>query len=525
MPKDSYATVPEADVIVVGAGSAGLAAAITAHDAGSSVVVVEKAPEEYAGGNSRVSGQLLFSPSDVAAARIHLQAMSREFPTEESVVAAWAEETSRNHDWAQARIDEVRGVVRRDHGDPLPVHSGDVVVIEYGQFRAHTKQDAGASARPKDEFWEIAGTDCGTEAHIIGGTQGYSRLWLTLLANVEERGITVRYATPVVSLIRNAVGEVDAVAVEHDGNRAEIRARQGVVLATGGFAANPQMTRNYLRLADATPWGSPYNTGDGIRIARRLGSDITHPYNYMAMMGVRTERGHGEWIEVRNDHYVQVGADGRRFINEKTDSRHGEAALRGTYDFYPGHDMWTIFDENGRLAGPMALPREHFPVGWMKQVLGYEWSSDNSVEIEKGWITKANSLRELADKLGIDPDGLEAEITLYNDGAQRGEDARFGRPAETLAPLQRGPFYGFRWAQLLITTLGGLRKDGDARVIDACGEPIPRLYAAGDTASTYTWLISGGMGLGDAIAFGRIAGRNVAKLPHRQTAGSVPTER
>ncbi len=79
-----------------------------------------------------------------------------------------------------------------------------------------------------------------------------------------------------------------------------------------------------------------------------------------------------------------------------------------------------------------------------------------------------------------------------------------------MAPLVEPPFYGYEWAQVLITTLGGIRKDGEARAIDVFGAPIPGLFCAGDAASTYSWALSGGMGLGDAMAFGRIAGRNAA---------------
>ncbi len=83
-------------------------------------------------------------------------------------------------------------------------------------------------------------------------------------------------------------------------------------------------------------------------------------------------------------------------------------------------------------------------------------------------------------------------------------------------PIARPPFYGYEWAQLLITTMGGIRKDDFARALDPFGEPIPGLYCAGDASSTYSWCCSGGMGLGDALAFGRIAGRNAAAANQAQ---------
>jgi succinate dehydrogenase/fumarate reductase flavoprotein subunit len=172
--------------------------------------------------------------------------------------------------------------------------------------------------------------------------------------------------------------------------------------------------------------------------------------------------------------------------------------------------MWTILDEDTRLAGPLCPTRQQYACGWLKQVERYDWSDDNSVEIEAGWIVKANTIRELAEKLGVDPDGLEAEVARFNEGAARGEDPQFGRPGATLAPIARAPFYGYAWGNLAINTLGGLRKDADARVLHVSGEPIPGLYAAGEIACTHAWAMSGGQSIGDGLAFGRIAGRHAA---------------
>jgi hypothetical protein len=291
-----------------------------------------------------------------------------------------------------------------------------------------------------------------------------------------------------------------------------------VVLATGGFAANREMARNYLRLPNATPWGSPACTGDGIKMAQRVGADLAHPYNYMASPGIamppyRT----GQDAMPRGARFINVGVDGRRFVDESVPNRHGKSIQRGVFDFHPGVPMWTVFDEDGRLAGPLVIPRQFFAVDWIRQVEGYEWSLDNGAEIERGWITRADSIRELADKLGIDADGLEREIERYNQWAISGcDDPTFGRPGTSMFPIARPPFYGYEWAQLLITTMGGIRKDDFARALDPFGEPIPGLYCAGDASSTYSWCCSGGMGLGDALAFGRIAGRNAAAANQAQ---------
>lgn len=500
------------DIVVVGFGMAGLAAAITAHDAGAEVLVLEKMPASKAGGNSRVSGQVWFCPTDVELAKAHLGELADEYPVPEDVASAWAEETSHHNDWVRARAEEVNGQIPRDDGDP---YTGDHTNIVRRSFGEEGRQFGWEI--PEHEYFELKYNECGTEYNYIGGSQGWSRLWLTLKTAFERREIPVLFETRATELIQGEDGEIVGLRAERPGDKVTILARQAVILASGGFANNSEMARNYLRLSYVTPWGSPGNTGDGIRIAQAVGADLAHPYNYMAMPGIQMPPYEaGEFAQPQDGRYIHVGADGRRFVNEAHDpGRHGKIPTRGMFDFFPGHPMWTIFDEDARLAGPIVWPRESYAACWMKQVERYEWSEDNSAEIERGWVTRGATIRELAEKLEIDPDGLEAEVERYNAFVEQGEDSDFGHPVAQLQPIRRGPFYGYRWAQLLITTLGGIRKDGHGRAQNPDGEPIPRLYCAGDVASTYTWMLSGGMGLGDAMAFGRRAAAHAAAhAPH-----------
>lgn len=507
--------LPPADVVVVGMGAAGLAAAIEAHDAGAAVLVVEKAPPARSGGNSRVSGQVWFSPLDVSAAQLHLRSLSGDYPIPAPIVEAWAQETARNNDWVLARATEVKGRVPRDAGDPFPASAADVVRVSYQEIRSYAEADP-----PPFEFPELEGNECGTEYNMLGGTMGFSRLWLTLRECLRDRGIAVRYATRGRGLQRTPDGQVSGVVAEDGSDRPVlIPARRGVVVTSGGFAGNPDMGRNHLRLSAITPWGSPFNTGDGIVLGQQAGADLAHPYNYMASPGIGIAMPpyeSGEDALPREHRFIAVGADGRRFTDETVVSRHGKARVRGTLDFHPGVPMWVVFDEDGRLAGPLVPPRDRFAVGWLKQVEGYSWSGDNAVEIERGWIIRADSLEELAEKLGVDGPGLAREVAEHNAAVESGlGDMRFGRPVATMSRIARPPFYGYAWGQVLITTLGGLCKDERARVLTPAGTPIERLYAAGDAASTYSWALGGGMALGDALAFGRIAGREAAALPSR----------
>lgn len=496
------------DVVVVGMGGAGIAAALTAHAAGAEVLVLEKMPPEHAGGNSRVSGQVWFSPDDVDLARQHLHAMSWEYDVSDDLAAAWAQETSQNTRWLRNLAEQTRGRVTRDAGDPYTGDGTDFAKISWGDML----RLQGVQNPPEDEYDDVHGHDCGSDYNVIGGSMGFSRLWLMLKTALDASGVEIRCETEALRLTVDSDGRISGVVVSEGSGERTIGVRRGVVLATGGFAANREMARNYLRLPHVTPWGNPSCTGDGIRMAQKVGADLTHPYNYMAMPGIamppyRT----GQDAMVRGARFINVGADGRRFVDESVPNRHGKSVQRGMLDFHPGVPMWTIFDEDGRLAGPMVIPREFFAVDWIRQIEGYEWSLDNRAEIERGWITRADSITELADNLGIDPDGLQTEVNRYNALAESGsDDPVFGRSAKTMFPIARPPFYGYEWAQLLITTMGGIRKDAQARAIDPFGEPIPGLYCAGDVSSSYSWCCSGGMGLGDALAFGRVAGRNAA---------------
>jgi hypothetical protein len=208
--------------------------------------------------------------------------------------------------------------------------------------------------------------------------------------------------------------------------------------------------------------------------------------------------------------WIYVLDDGRRFTDESVAPRHGKVMRGGRLELWPDRVYHAIFDEATRRAGPIVSPFERQPFTWNHIVEGYRWSDDNLAEIAKGWITQADTPEELARLIGVDPGGLAATIAAYNDACANGVDDGFGRRPDTLVPLAEAPYYAYSWAPLLIYTCGGPRRDERARVLDTTGSPIPGLYCAGEISSTYSWGMVGGMMIGDALAFGRIAGRNAA---------------
>jgi len=251
VPKDS--SVPpqwdvEADVVVVGFGAAGVAAAVTAHELGDKVLILEKAPEGQEGGNTRVAGQGYLNTSSVDKAVAYLTALCGHFKVPEAMVRVWAEEMCRNNDW-------LAGL----GCDP----------------QEHQHQPVGI------EFPDLPGSDCVHKFHD-GPTYGYSLTWKAFERLVKTRPIPIHYETPGRELIQHDVTkEILGVRAMRGGRTINAKARRGVVLTCGGFENNQEMIRNYL---PGVPYcytsGSPYNEGDGITMAMSVGADLWHMNNY-----------------------------------------------------------------------------------------------------------------------------------------------------------------------------------------------------------------------------------------------------
>ena len=226
------------------------------------------------------------------------------------------------------------------------------------------------------------------------------------------------------------------------------------MLACGGFENNNDMIQTFLAKPFATAYGSPANTGDGIRMAQALGARLSNMYQHMPYYGIKVP-GHatGEFLQPPGPGFINVRKDGRRFINELINYQHGKPVIGGRARVHPAQSMWTVFDEDVRLAGPLTPTRDVYACGWLKQVERYDWSSDNSVEIEQGWIVKGDTLRELAEKLGVDPEGLEAEVAHLPTSSSRKVPTltSIARPRDSRRST-RAPFYGYAWGNLLINT-------------------------------------------------------------------------
>jgi len=227
----------ETDVLIVGTGFAGLASAITAHDAGAKVLILEKAPEELEGGNSKVSGNMWWTPTDAGEAVKYITALCYDLTDRESIKVL-AHGMFENNEW-----------LKKIGVEPTPL----------GMFQP--------------EYPELPGGETvrtwGNGRSTFGGT-----LYLPIRKQVKDRGIPVLYRTPAKELVRNEKGEIIGVKAESEGKMIAIKAGRGVILACGGFEFAKDIQQQFLPGWPMYGRGTTYNTGDGIRMAQQAVDDL-----------------------------------------------------------------------------------------------------------------------------------------------------------------------------------------------------------------------------------------------------------
>ena len=337
-------------------------------------------------------------------------------------------------------------------------------------------------------------------------------LWERLDDAVRRRDVEVRHDRRARRLITGRDGRVVGVVVDTPTGSETVHARTGVILACGGFEFDEEMKRDHLRVHPAYFYGNPTSTGDGVRMAQAVGAGLWH-MNQMIGRAI----GHfalddgsdlNVIIGIAPPGYVIVDRDGQRFTDE-----HAQALLRHDVYFdllaydpvtnrHPRVPCWWFFDERRRRSGPLTFTNFGAPAVGL-----YDWSPDNSVEMERGWISSGDTIEDSAVAAGMeDPAGAAATVREYNDLCRSGGPDPYGRPASTMIPLDSPPFHCVPLWPGGSNTTGGPRRDADCRVLDAFGEPIAGLYAAGElgqpTGMVYP---ADGCNLSEALCSGQIA--------------------
>ena len=484
------------DVVVVGGGNAALCAAISAKESAKRVLVLERAPEDESGGNSRFTAGLLrivYNGADDLAQLIDLSKEERERTdfgtyTAEQFLDDMARVTEYRCDPDLTEI-----LVKQSFPTALWMRKKGV------RFTAAWGRQA-FRIEGKFKFWG------GLTLEAIGGGPG---LVDSLTQIAKKNGIEVRYRARATALIADDKG-VHGVVAKIGGKTTEIKAR-AVVLAAGGFQANAEMRTRYLgplwELAKVR--GTRFNTGDGIRMALDIGAQPIG--NWSGCHAVAWERNAPEFGDLAvGDQFqkhsypwgIYLNAEGRRFVDEGADFRNYTYAKYGRVILnQPQQFAWQIFD--AKVKGQL---RDEYRIKQVTKVT-------------------ANTLEELVGKLDdVNAEQALKEIKAYNAAVKQeipfNPNIKDGRCTTGLAvnksnwanTLDTPPFEAYAVTCGITFSFGGLRINPSAQVINTDGDPIPRLYAAGELVGGIFWFnYPGGSGLTNGAVFGKIAGASAAK--------------
>lgn len=511
IPKDWHI---ETDVVILGCGYAGACAAIYARDNGvNDVIIIEKMP--HLGGVSVFSAGLICGGSDYEGFVRYLEALCSG-RTPRDVIEAQAK------GWTEV-FDDVRGLCKINGATFEVVH----------KFKDPSKA-TGSGEMSESEYLSAASYPIsGGENLRVGlvtkvpGFNGYS--WLrsnwpggllmkVLEENLKSRNVGIHFNTPGKELIQDGIGNVIGLRACKEGMEINIKARLGVVIATGGFESNEWMK---LQFCEAKPIYSmsPSNTGDGIIMAQKVGAALWHMWHLHGSYGFKFPEFRVAFRHILGSHrnpkrrvpWILVDKiKGRRFMNEYHPAPQ-DTGYRPLQYFdpdiqdFPRIPCWLVFDEKGRKMGPLA----HTLTAYEED--HYDWSPDNSKEIEKGWILKAGCLAELAEKMNVNIANFQKAVGEWNENVQNKEDKDFGRPAGTMVSIEKPPYYAVKVWPIVSNTQGGPEHNAKQQVLDAFRKPIPHLYSAGECGSIYGHLYQLTANIAECIISGRIVGENIAK--------------
>ncbi|NLD56014.1 MAG: FAD-binding protein [Burkholderiaceae bacterium] len=557
----------EVDLVVAGAGAGGMAAALTARILGLDVLIAEKT--DRVGGSTAISGGAVWLPGNHQAAqaghpdtRERIDAYMAATVGEAAparVLDTYIAAGPRMLEFLSART-HLQLVARTYSPDYYPDRAGASFggrALDPAEFDGRLLgRDFARLRDPLPEFMVLGGmmVNMNDVWHLLAATRsftswrhgmrlirryasdrlrGYHRgtrlvlgnaLAARLFRSVLDRAISVWLESPIESLERGGPdGPVTGAVIRHDGRSVRVRARRGVVIATGGFAWDKTL-RGETFPEPTGPWSmAPAgNAGDGIRVARAVGGTLRagnlSPAFWAPVSVLEREDGsiirypHLVWDRAKPG-LIAVNASGRRFVNEATSYHEFVIGMYRSHRDVPSVPAFLLADHDFMerfglgLALPGGRPRQHL--------------------VKAGYLVKANDLAALAAALRLPAEQLQRTVERYNEHAARGEDPDFGkgsteynrylgapnhRPNPCLAPIVKPPFYAVRVYPGDIGTALGLAVDDQARVLDAAGDPIEGLYCAGnDMGSVLAGAYPGpGITLGPALTFGYVAGMSAA---------------
>ncbi len=483
------------DVVVVGAGNAALCAALAASEAGASVLVLEKAPEYFRGGNTYFTGGAIRT---AYSGLEDVKALIPDMSSEEEAALDVGSYTQAEYYEDLMRVTEgmsdpglAQTLVSRSHPTLKWLRGlGLRFVPLYG--RQSFMRDG------KHRFWG------GLVVEAVGGGKGLSD---QLFSIAKERGVDVWYESKGVRLLMDEWGGVCGVRVQTSEGMRDLAAG-AVALACGGFEANAEMRTRYL----GPGWelvkvrGVPYNTGDGIRMALEAGAQSfghwsgCHAVAWDLNAPATGDRNVTDLFQKHSYPFgIVVNVEGKRFVDEGADLRNYTYAKYGREIMnQPRRAAFQIFD------------------GKVKHLLRDEY------HIAQCTMAEADTLEGLAEALDIDVEGFVGTVGAFNGAVQPGEfdPTRLdGKGTAGISPpksnwalaIDTPPYVGYAVTCGITFTFGGLRIDEGARVLSTEGTPVRGLFAAGElVGGLFYHNYPGGAGLMAGSVFGRIAGAGAA---------------
>jgi 3-oxosteroid 1-dehydrogenase len=553
------------DVIVAGSGAAGMMAAVRASELGLSVLVIEKAHKF--GGTSATSGGVIWIPNhglgtdDSREETLRYlyaimpgpvdRARFEAFVDTGSEMVAYLKAIGMQPMWmpwpdyfAEApgsRAD--RSIVfplydGRRLGDQFPLMREQFTrfkllnrySMDFAEANAISTRGSGwktTVARVTGRYWSDLAT------RKLTRRDRWFSLGAALIGPLRERlikrGVEVRLGTTVNQLLIDDSGRVTGVGTRRFGRGGTVNSRHGVIICAGGFEWNQQLRDRFFTIPGDTRWSSTpeeANRGELLEAGLAIGAatEFTETGWWVPTMSQpipevsNFEEIHQAVFDVGRPHSVCVNRNGDRFVDEACGyDRFGNAMLEDQLKTGANTPCWLIFDATFRYKFPAGgimptaiMPDRKIPVDWWDQ-----------------YIFRADTVAELAAKIDLDADKLQATITRMNEYARTGVDREFGRgstaydrnfgdlnvkPNPCLGPIGKAPFYTVPINLGDLGTKGGLKADAQARVVDCDGKPIPGLYAAGNASGSPFGNCYPGAGgtIGPAMVFGYIAANHIA---------------
>lgn len=495
----------ECDVVVCGGGTAGLFAACSAAENGAKTVMVEQAAKDRGSGirddiaayNSKIQQQE-GCPLDPMEMARYLQIHSSGYQNGR-LFKVWVDESGEALDWYGALIEKAGYKMKHQLVDP--------------------------PADQERSFSTCVGVDWGVEGIEMGSTVNNGQYILNPYA--ESIGVNCRFETALIKCEKKGRRVTGIIAQKADGSYLRVNAAKGVILCCGGYLGNDEMMAALnpeAKKVTVYNWTWPRTLGVGIKAGLWVGAamDPMHSISSWEQGLVPPDKTVAEAHDTFGTlwtgplPFLRVNLNGQRFMNESAqfDSL-GHALL-----YQPGHTAVQVFDANWKrdaesfnvYGAHRYFPYDNglaplFTISYVEETM--------NEQIAAGEIVKADTIEELAQKIGVPVDNLTATVARYNELCEMGRDDDFGKPAYRMSPVAQPPFYAARFAQQGSHTMDGLLIDEDMRVLDEDGAPIPGLFAAGDNSGGYlgvTYLgVAAGNAAGRSVTFGRHAGRAAAQ--------------